>query len=1186
MSWLRDSVAARGESFGAFCGKVVVHPSWTARSMGARTLENRLRAYEKGDDASFLEQRPFLYCIFARLLDLPESEVRRLDRQHRELDLGTRIAMNDVAGASFEPSQASPLFGDSHFDPQCWQQDWWLAPSGSGRSLLGRMLRAEGKVAAVHVLTSTDQLEQVQASGAPRFIEIPDAMVAIEVAPRLAQCRGTLVAAPCPPPWEEDVHDFEPGRGGLAAAPHGTWRVFELGFDRLRVEELLDWLSRVTPDGVFLATHDEARDALLRLFDGGNFEPEAIGEVFAAYGILRQVGAALFEATLDGGGAYLRVHELVQLYFDARVALCDELDEDEPLGTWLRWLAQEQNGSEVLQALAGASLERREMVFTPVSAEQWSDSLSGHPGPDGHLGEGAGEVIRALAHAGVLQAVGHGQLALRPRWLIRAVQHRAAAKLLEQPEPLSWNWALRLPGSSLAFTVLRQESQSGRFGTVRAALELAERSERLGDTSSRARAMAAVGLAARALGVAVLLGAEPPEELAREIYRREQAWCWESPDRDLPGAQVRFPGLIGSMERPSVHRDVAAYPMVPSFVGRMDQACWLAGMLGLASYLSDAGIIARDLLLAPFSSTMATWTSAHRRRMARVADYLQLLVSSQGFEAGELDLAVRRLVYELVGRVGHCAFVLASGRPAERPFVHPLFWTTYFLVLVQHGSPCPADKLLRLLALDDVDLYPPLDTVFSEAEQLGCVPSSIVPLLLRLWRSEHPEHLPSMLELRLLRGELEFVEHLTLEDIDGPLGDALLRADKLDTRVHAALDADQWTVVIEHSIALDVPADWSEICERLPVAVLPVLLRRGLLSTCGLAGGRVLWRRFPFDLVHWCQQEIGAGKALEGLLSVLAVAPPARLAQLAPAIGERISVMGPLHPSLPILTRIVLTAADQRPDGWLELQALLMALIELGGRGARAVSDSLAVSRGSSVLPSPLPLGRVVGAEPGREIPVVLARPGTEDRGVIIAASETGFSPLGARLREESPVGEEHALIPLVEAMRASELGPLVCSVPWIPRLGTKPLVIVQTDRGPWFENAFPGGLRPWSAELTEHYQRIFLASLTLAGRLQLQEPVVTVAHPVGHGWPLGLVDAVVAGLGEAASGDGWIPDEVLIDGCCVARDGAAFVRALDQAETCQPRTAFELEPVAWAALGIDIPKDLAVVELFRVKES
>ena len=1183
MSWLRDSVAARGESFGKFCRRVVVHPAWTARSMGARTLENRLRAYEKGRDAWFIEQRPFLFGVFAQLLRLPEHEVRRLDKQHRGLDLGALIALTDVPGATFDPSCGvpPPLFHDHCLEPRRWQQDWWVAPAGSGRSLLGRVLAATGRVATVQELTSADQVERVLAAGAPRYVEIPDAAVAMQVAPDLARCERILVAAPCSPPWEEAPHDFEPGRPRSSPMPRGAWAVLELGWDVERIEGLLGWLGEVTPSGALRASHDDARTTLLRAHDSIAFEPEVAGDVIAAYGILRQVGADAFEAALGGDGD-LRIQDLVRRYLEARVALCGDLDED--LGARLRWLAQEQNGATVLFAMAAASLDRPELTFTPASPDQWADSLHRALDDADPLVDDALAVVRALAHVGVLQSVGSGQLALRPRWLIRAVQHRAVAQLLEQPELSSWAWALRLPGAKLAFTTLRQEFLDGRFRSVNAAIELAQRAERLDDAQALGEAMAVVGLVVRALGLAVLQGAEPPLELAREIYRLEMAWRWEAPDLELPGPQVRFAGLAGSGG--PAPDDVTGHVTQALIAVWRDHACWLLGVLGLASVLPDAAQLCDDPVLAPFSSTLMTWTDVHRRRMARVAGYLSTLVSTEGLGVVGLDSAVGQLERLLVARAGHSVYVLAGGHPHERPFVHPLFWNATFVSIAARGQARPAIAVLELLALSEVDLYPPLDTVLREAAGMGVDASRIVTSLLRLWWRVHPDDAPTMIGRRLAQGELAFISHLTEENLDGKLGDALLRARRFERGVHAALDVEQWTALIERASAQDVPVDWSELCERIPLAVLSVLLGRGLVESSGLAGGGVLWRRFPFELVRWCRQELEAGVPLEGLLPVLTAAPPARLAQVAPAIRERLSSMGPFHQALRGLTRIVLFAVDRRPDGWVELQALLMMLVELSGRGAREVSARSAARLGASELPSPLPLGRVVAAESGREVSVVLARPGTEDRGVVIAASETGFSPLGARLRMEAAVGEDHALVPLVEAMRASELGPLVCAVPMIPWLGTKPLVVVQTDRGPWFEGVFPGGLRPWSAELTEHYQRMFLAALAIAGGLERQESAVTVAHPVGHGWPLGLVDAMVAGLGEAASGDGWIPDEVLIDGCCVRRDGAAFVRALERAGVDRAKTAFSLEAVPWSKLGTELSEQLAGIELFRVREA
>ncbi len=568
--------------------------------------------------------------------------------------------------------------------------------------------------------------------------------------------------------------------------------------------------------------------------------------------------------------------------------------------------------------------------------------------------------------------------------------------------------------------------------------------------------------------------------------------------------------------------------------------------------------------------------------MARVAGYLQMLAPPGGLDVTGMDRAAHRLARLIVKRAGHCAFVLASGQSGPQTFVHPLFWGAYFVSIVS-GRDRPPVRQLELMALSEVDLYPSLDALFHEAEHLDVEPDRVVTALLRLWRRAHPEDVATMVGRRLHQGELALVEHLTAEDLDGPLGDALLRARRFDRAVHDALSVPQWNALVDRGLRSNDVVEWGELWERLPAAVVPALMERGLTGSTGRTSS-VLWRRFPFDLVQRCQRELEAGVPLEALILVLTSAPAARLAQLAPAIRERVASASPGPSAVSTLSRIVLAAADERPEGWLELHVLLMTLIEVSRRGGVASGHQVA-GHVSLDEPAPRLLGRVVGSGVGRAIPVLLCRLGTEDRGVIIASSEMGFSPLGSRLRMPRSAGVDHVLAPLVEAMRASEVGPLICSVPRYGALVDHPMVIVQTDRGPWFEGAFPGGLRPWSAELTVHFQRMMRAALALAGRLQHDDSAVTLAHPVGHGWPLGLVRAVVSSLGEAAGSDGWNPAEVLIDGCCVRRDGAAFVRALDRAGTGHAGTAFELEPVDWAALGIDLPKDLAGVELFQVKE-
>jgi hypothetical protein len=113
----------------------------------------------------------------------------------------------------------------------------------------------------------------------------------------------------------------------------------------------------------------------------------------------------------------------------------------------------------------------------------------------------------------------------------------------------------------------------------------------------------------------------------------------------------------------------------------------------------------------------------------------------------------------------------------------------------------------------------------------------------------------------------------------------------------------------------------------------------------------------------------------------------------------------------------------------------------------------------------------------------------------------------------------------------------------------------------------------------------MFLAAIELAGRVCGGDAALTVAHPVGHGWPAGLVRVVAESLAGAVEGEGWAPDEVLIDGCCVQRDGAGFVRELERVSAARSRTGYAIEPVAWSELKIDVGAHIAAAKLFRVRE-
>ncbi len=1178
MPWLRDGIAARGMVLGDFCRQAVAHPAWSAKPMGARTLENRLRAHERGSDPSFIEHRPFLVDIVAQLLGLSLDEVRRLDQRHRGLGDDSHFELADVPGVRFPAAQEDalpPLWPELCLTPERWRREWWNAEAGSGRSMLAHVLRSLGRIGKAVELTSTGQFEEVLRAGAPRFVEIADGALAQELEPELARCEGILVAAPLPPPMVEGPHEFESSRLIPATAHRGRWIVHSVHLDRMRLESILRWLGRFTSDQHMEVAHDAARDVLLDLFDSGDFTLRVAGDVLSAYGILCQVGVETFLGAFKGRPGIPFHCELVQLLFRAREGLYDDCEPGSRISSWLRWLSREGHGSTAVEAMVRGSLGQPAMGCREASAEHWASALREVAVEGEPLGERAADLVATLVHIGVLRRVGSRLLTLRPPWLVRVVQPQVLAELLAVPERESWSVAIAQQAGRQALAVARQECLAGRFDSVWAADQLAEEAEASGDPERQVEAAAAVGLAARALGLAVLQGGHPFLPTDTGLYEREMASTWQPPDLDLPGPLIRFV----SPEEPSDQADTGG----PTPAVRTDLAIWLLAMMGLSSLAKGARRVNEDPLLAPCSSDLSNWTDGQRARMGRALGYVSDALEQGQSDDLELQLAVEGLARLLVERAGHCIYVLRSeAAPGAGPYVQPLLWPAAFARLLLRSQGRPSPRHLDLLALPDIGMYPALPQIHAEVEHYDAPSAAIIPALFRLWERHHRSRLAELLHERLVHGELELLTQIDPQALGGPLGDALLRVAALGSEVHARLAPEEWLQLLRRSRCSKVAIDWAQLCERIPLGALPVLLAQGLLAACGQQGSGVLWRRFPFELTRHLREALWSAESLDGLLHVLALAPPSRLVQLAGDIT--VFLRGALLRAQErrMLSSVLVRAVDLRPKGWPALQvALLESLAHAPGDIPAARAPTTAVHGSGAAL-----LG-AIRVRAGAKIELRLAGLSDDDHGVLVVASEVGFSPLGSRLRHGALRTSRGMLAPLAEAMRYCEHGPLLGCVRNPPGSAHAAVVLVQTDRGPWFESAYPRGTERWTKAVRAHYRRMMLAVFELVGRISSAERALTLAHPIGHGWPDELVAVVVNALAEAAEGASWAPEAVWLDRCCVRDHGRAFSRALDarmRHRMSRRRPGFALESLPLVELGLDLGEPGAV-ELYSVRE-
>jgi hypothetical protein len=544
MGWLRDLMGALSppiDGYGELARRALAHPEWpTDTQPQARSLAALFSKLDRGIEIEWLADRDAAQRALALVLGCPIETVRRAvtrdrtDAGHgfvRWLDLpyARPLALRE------EPLPPGLPLRVVH--PAGWRRLWWLAPSGSGRSLVGQWLAARGlarQLVAVHWREAVDRWT----GAGPLFLELEraDDVAGLEAAlPDGPVC----VAAPAPPAQGEGVWELVRSPSLLDALP-----------------ALLAWLgARLPRDGTFDV---EAAQAWLRpLVESG--ELPSFGALVGAAGLLDARGLR------DARGQTLA--QLAEPFVNERLEQASSKGSDEA-----RWLAR--FGFDALIGIAQSALVSGDMPWEAArSLDEWialagetrrlseeprrvSPSVEGRPNevlvpaelqhvdrarPRGRSAApvplrpserapsppapGAYRLVRGLVDAGLLAQRSPGRLALSPKFLEAALLSRARRALVRESTPLAWGEALLSPHAAPTLLETLYEQLGHDFGALEQLAEL--------DVSSHPALVVATEAALVCLGLRALCGAEVPTEYLESAWNEQLAGLIELPG-ELP----------------------------------------------------------------------------------------------------------------------------------------------------------------------------------------------------------------------------------------------------------------------------------------------------------------------------------------------------------------------------------------------------------------------------------------------------------------------------------------------------------------------------------------------------------------------------------------------------------------------------------------------------------------------------
>ena len=537
MGWLRDLMEQSDSgcrSYGDLARAALESGEWPAESrMAERSLASIFSKLDRNQEADWLAERVGVQRVLSKVLGVPLDDVRAPGTQ---VGGGGRVDLRRLRLTSLRYARALDLLEEPlcpglppvALKPGTYNATFWRAPSGSGRSLVGRFLQARGLAHVIEASTVEEAFAQLPERG-PVFIELhAQQVLALPDAPRAELC----VAG-----------NFEPR--------NPTWQVHTSPPVESYLDELVDWVaSRLPPDGRFDAalTRTWLRTEMLDsgILDGlgaalglcgladehgvqtlRGKSPQKLAERFCRDRLVATVEPeAAHAAWLKRNGYDVLVGIGHRLLADSEAAW----DEPRSLESWLELVPLEHQRDADLDWMR-LSLSRVDSGIRPSDIEKAARKIP----------PGAFRIVRALQRAELLReakslpqanAASDAGLIFGPRWVSNALRLDATRALVSGSTNDFGEALLRGHAApSVARELVERLSDRGS-SFIDGVLELEG-----GDSASH---VAAVEMTFRAAGIALLAGAELSSDSLEALWDEVLEARLEFPDQ-LPCPRIEYP---------------------------------------------------------------------------------------------------------------------------------------------------------------------------------------------------------------------------------------------------------------------------------------------------------------------------------------------------------------------------------------------------------------------------------------------------------------------------------------------------------------------------------------------------------------------------------------------------------------------------------------------------------------------
>jgi hypothetical protein len=535
MGWLRDLMEQSDSgcrSYGELARAALKNTDWPTESrMGERSLASIFSKLDRNQEADWLTERVGVQRVLSKVLGVPLDDLRSPATPAGGMPRGDlrRLRLSSLRYARALDLVEEPLcpgIPDAVLVPGSYRSLFWRAPSGSGRSLVGRFLAARGLAGVIEAATFEDALSRLPERG-PVFIELHAQRGPLTKAPRTGLC----VAG-----------DFEPGEA--------SWQELRSPPVESYLAALVAWVAdRLPADGRFDAArtlewleHEMRGSGLL----------DGLGATLGLCGLSDELGVHTLQRK--------SVHQIAERF--CRDRLLATLDPEATHATWLR-----RNGYDALVGLGRRLLAESAAAWDePRTLEAWLElvPIEHQREPDldwmrlslsqtdssirpsdiekaaRKIPPGAFRIVRALERAELLRETLHDDhaderpavhLALGPRWFSNALRGEATRALVSgSPEDLGEALLRGHAAPSIARELVERLSDRGS-AFIDGVLEL--------EGVDSAGQAAAVDMTFRAAGVALLSGAELASDSLEALWDEAIEARFELPG-ELPCPRIEY----------------------------------------------------------------------------------------------------------------------------------------------------------------------------------------------------------------------------------------------------------------------------------------------------------------------------------------------------------------------------------------------------------------------------------------------------------------------------------------------------------------------------------------------------------------------------------------------------------------------------------------------------------------------